>query len=281
MGDRSRQGERGSTSLRVQILLALALIVVVFSGFLINQRFQHLQQQVTTLEEQSQEAAKRAWDASEHSQVAAARATKAEQNAQEAAIGRAKAEKASLDAADEAALARQQAQVASQQAQTAREEAANLRERREAEIENMQQALSKIAETERTPLGLVVRLGSDSIRFDFDKAVIRPADREILSRIAGILLASYGFRIQVYGHTDDVGTAQYNQELSERRAEAVHRYFLDAGIDPQIISAQGYGKSSPRVSGTSSEARSRNRRVEIGIVDTVIDYNGEVARSTP
>ncbi|MBI4460982.1 MAG: OmpA family protein [Acidobacteria bacterium] len=145
----------------------------------------------------------------------------------------------------------------------------------------MRSALSRIAETERTALGLVMSLGSDSVRFDFDKAVIRPENRELLSRIAGVLLASYGFRIHVYGHTDDIGTELYNQELSERRAQAVRDYLLHAGIGPDIISIRGYGKSSPRVSGTSPEARARNRRVEIGIVDTVIGYQGEAARWTP
>ena len=60
---------------------------------------------------------------------------------------------------------------------------------------------------------------------------------------------------------------------------AVRDYLVEAGIDPEIISSRGYGKSSPRVTGTSKEARSTNRRVEIGIIDTVIDYQGIVANS--
>ena len=79
----------------------------------------------------------------------------------------------------------------------------------------------------------------------------------------------------VYGHTDDVGSEAYNQTLSEQRANSVRDYLAEAGIDPAIISTEGYGKSSPRVAGTSAEARAKNRRVEIGIVDVTIDYNGE------
>ncbi len=117
-----------------------------------------------------------------------------------------------------------------------------------------------------------MNLGSDAIEFDFDKASLRPENRELLSRIAGVLLTSKGYRIQIYGHTDDVGTATYNQVLSERRAGAVSDYLVETGIDPNIVSIKGFGKSNPLVAGTSAKARAKNRRVEIGVIDTVVDY---------
>lgn len=269
------------------VVAIIAVTVAAAGGYLLKRHYDDLHEQVATLQAQLNVAVDRAGMANEQSQAALARATLAERNAQEAAHGRIEAEQASAEAAAHAAdasaqaqQARQQAAVANEQAQAAQRETAELRARRESEIESMRQALSRIAETERTPLGLVMRLGSDSVRFDFDKADIRSDDREILSRIAGVLLASYGFRIQVYGHTDDVGTVQYNQQLSERRAKAVRDYFVDAGIDPDIISSRGYGKSSPRVPGTGNDARARNRRVEIAVIDTVIDYGGEALRTS-
>ncbi|GAB4229184.1 MAG: hypothetical protein Kow00109_00210 [Acidobacteriota bacterium] len=172
--------------------------------------------------------------------------------------------------------ARQAERMAREEVQAMRSELEAFRRAREEEIARLQQALNQIAKTRRTALGLVMNLGSDTINFDFDKAELRPKEREILSRIAGILLTSRGYRIQIWGHTDDIGSDEYNLELSRRRAEAVRDYFVKAGIDPSVISTKGFGKSRPLVPGTSPEARAKNRRVEIGIVDTLVKYEKPV-----
>jgi outer membrane protein OmpA-like peptidoglycan-associated protein len=78
--------------------------------------------------------------------------------------------------------------------------------------------------------------------------------------------------VSVNGHTDDVGTDEYNQKLSERRAEAVRRYLLDAGVPPEIMTVTGWGKRKPRVDGASEAARAKNRRVELGIVNSRVSY---------
>ena len=176
---------------------------------------------------------------------------------------------------------REAAREARAEARRQGEVAARLRRQREAELDRMSEALGRIAETDRTPMGMVVQLSDDSFLFDFDSAGLRPENREILSRIAGVLLASYGYKVYVYGHTDDRGSVAYNQGLSARRARAVHEYLSGAGVPETIIESKGFGKSSPRVAGTSSEARQKNRRVEIGIVDTVVEYGGEIARPEP
>jgi OOP family OmpA-OmpF porin len=85
-------------------------------------------------------------------------------------------------------------------------------------------------------------------------------------------MTATGYRLQIYGHTDDIGSAEYNQDLSERRALTVRDYFVEAGIDPSIITTKGFGKTNPIVPGNSNEARSKNRRVEIGIIDTLVNY---------
>jgi outer membrane protein OmpA-like peptidoglycan-associated protein len=76
----------------------------------------------------------------------------------------------------------------------------------------------------------------------------------------------------VNGHTDDVGTAAYNQTLSERRAAAVRDYLVQAGLSPENLSVTGHGKSLPLVAGNSDAARAKNRRVELAIANTQIRY---------
>lgn len=208
----------------------------------------------------------------ENAAAAREQAGRAEQLAGEAAVGRAAAEEEARRAAEAAARA-------NQELAQGREELDTMRKRRQEELDRMQEALSKIAPTRRTASGMVIELTNESFYFDFDKAALRSENREILSRIAGILLASKGYRLFIYGHTDDVGTQQYNQGLSERRAESVMKYLSAAGIPENMMQVQGFGKSSPRVNATTSTARQKNRRVEIGVVDTIIHYQGPVAQA--
>ena len=93
--------------------------------------------------------------------------------------------------------------------------------------------------------------------------------------MAGILLTSKDYTVSVNGYTDDVGSDEYNQKLSERRAQAVRDYLVEAGIPAEILSVTGHGKSLPLVKGTSEEARAKNRRVELGIASARIRYGPE------
>ncbi len=248
------------------IILALALFVTVVYLFV---QLGRLEQQVRGLGEQVEDSTKEVAAVAERSEEALIRASQAEENALAAARERDLAERARAEF-------ERIAESAKQEAQLAREEGDHVRKQREAELERIEKALSQIAETRRTALGLIMNLGSDTLRFGFDKATLRPENRELLSRIAGVLLASKGYRIDVYGHTDNIGTEQYNMGLSQRRAQAVRNYLIESGIDPEIITTEGYGKSSPREPGTSPEARARNRRVEIAVVDSVIKMVGPV-----
>ncbi len=183
-----------------------------------------------------------------------------------------------LTARERAEFARQQAEMEAQRARErealSREELAALEKRRKEELDRMQEALSRIAPTRRTASGMVVELANDSFHFDFDKAELRPQNREILSRIAGVLLASQGYRLFIYGHTDDTGSEEYNQNLSERRARSVADYLAAAGLPAGIMQVQGFGKSNPRAANDTAAGRQRNRRVEIGVVDSIIHYEG-------
>jgi len=257
------------------VLTVVFLLVAAGLGYLglrVLDRLDAIEGQVTTLGEEASRAATASTEALEQ-------ARRAEESARAAADGRELAEKDTLRAQETAAKAEAEATTAQEHARSAREEAdaakaeaERVRQEAEAELSRLEEALSKVVETRRTALGLVLNLGEDSIKFDFDKADLKPKDRELLSRIAGILLTSSDYTVSVNGHTDDVGTEDYNQKLSERRAEVVHRYLIEAGVPSEIMTAAGWGKTKPRVEGTSDEARAKNRRVELGIVNSRVNY---------
>ena len=211
-------------------------------------------------------------DAAALAAQASDRATAAETAARTAAELRQAAEAATARAREEADTARQEATTAKETAVSVQAEAQQIRKRAEAEVGRLEEALGQVAETRRTALGLVMNLGGDHLKFEFDKAELRPQDKELLSRIAGILLTSHDYTISVNGHTDDVGSDAYNRQLSERRAQAVRDYLVKAGLPEDILSVEGHGKALPLVRGSSDKARAQNRRVELGIVNTQIRY---------
>jgi outer membrane protein OmpA-like peptidoglycan-associated protein len=258
---------------------AIALSLVLGCVYLITVR--RLEREVAQLNQQTQDLSRLIERAQEQSQTFAQQASQAAANAQAAAQQRDVAKQEQSNSEAQAQLARQQAaanqqkaEQATQQAEQATQQAEQYRQERETELAQLQQALGQIAETHRTALGLVMTLDSKSIRFDFDKAIIKPEYRDTLNRIAGILMTLKGYSIAVYGYTDDVGTQEYNLQLSQRRAEAVRDFLVQTGISAATITrAKGFGKDDPRAQGNSEQARAANRRVEIGIVDSKIITN--------
>jgi outer membrane protein OmpA-like peptidoglycan-associated protein len=270
-GDRPRTGRDGWVVLLATLLVVL-VAAVTFLGYQAWRRAVAIEAQLASLSVRVDES-------SALSRQAMERATAAEASARAAAEGRLQAEaqtgqaEAEADAArQEAASARETAGQAQAEADRARAEAERIRTQAEAELNRLEKALSQVAETRRTALGLVMNLNSDYLKFDFDKADLHQEDKELLSRVAGILLSSPDYTVSVNGHTDDVGTDEYNQKLSERRAQAVRDYLVKAGLSPDILSVTGHGKKQPLVPGTSEAARAKNRRVELGIVNTRILY---------
>jgi outer membrane protein OmpA-like peptidoglycan-associated protein len=255
-------------------VIAIALSLVLAFVYLIS--FRRLEREVARLRQQTQDFSRVVVRAQEQSQTLAEQASQAAANAQAAAQQRDLAKQEQSNSEAQAQLARQQAAAEQQRADQATQQAEAYRQEREAQLAQVQQALGQIAETHRTATGLVMTLDSKSIRFDFDKANIKSEYRDILNRIAGVLMTLKGYSIAVYGYTDDTGTQAYNLQLSQRRAEAVRDFLVQTGISPTIMSTKGFGKSDPRVSGDSEQARAANRRVEIGIVDSKIITNGSL-----
>jgi outer membrane protein OmpA-like peptidoglycan-associated protein len=254
-----------AVALAAAVLLLFLLGAAGYLGYEVIRRADAVERQMATLTAQSAQTAALSRQAME-------RAAQAEAAARAAAEGRQVAEAQTAEARGEADAARQEATTARQTAARAQAEAEAIRKKAEAEVSRLETALGQVAETRRTALGLVMNLGSDYLKFEFDRDELRPEDRELLSRIAGILLTSQDYTVSVNGHTDDVGSAEYNQKLSERRAQTVRDYLVKAGLPADIVSVTGHGKSLPLVRGTSDAARAKNRRVELGIAYSNIRY---------
>ncbi len=90
-----------------------------------------------------------------------------------------------------------------------------------------------------------------------------PGARERLAKVSGIVLAYPTLHVAVEGHTDSIGSDDYNQQLSERRAQAVRDYFVQQGINSAAVEARGYGKTEPIATNDTPEGRQQNRRVEL------------------
>jgi outer membrane protein OmpA-like peptidoglycan-associated protein len=250
------------------VLAVIALGVTLALGFWLLRSVRRLNGRIARLSQQTEQLNRRVGAVEQQSQVLAQQASQAAASAKAAAQQRDEAKQSEENSAAQAQSAMQAAATAQQQANQATQKAEEYRKQREEELQQLQQVLGQIAETHRTALGLVMTLGEKSVRFDFDKAEIKPQYRDILNRIAGVLMTLKQYSIYVYGYTDDVGTKEYNLKLSARRAQAVRNSLIQTGIKPGMITTKGFGKSDPRVKGETPEARSANRRVEIGIVDS-------------
>jgi len=209
-----------------------------------------------------------------------AQAAEAERQAQTEAAARRTAEaerkRAQLEAAnaqsaaEQAKLQEQQAQAnaaadAERQAEEAKRQRAELREQ-------LRKQFSTILETRETARGLILNM--PNVLFEFDKADLKPEAREKLAKISGILLTYPELKIEADGHTDAIGTDEYNQKLSEARAESVRSYLAQEGVPADHLTSRGFGKTRPISTNTTAEGRQRNRRVELLVSGDTIASTG-------
>lgn len=115
--------------------------------------------------------------------------------------------------------------------------------------------------------GDTLRLQAPSnITFDTNRADVRPQFQPVLDQLAGSINQYPGTVVQIEGHTDSVGSAAYNQTLSENRAQSVRSYLIQRGVVSNRIEALGYGLTRPIADNATAEGRAQNRRVEVLIV---------------
>ncbi len=101
------------------------------------------------------------------------------------------------------------------------------------------------------------------VLFDFDSAEIKSDAHPMLNEAVGILKKNPAIKVEVDGHTDNVGPAAYNMKLSERRANSIMEYFVDNGVEAERLTIKGLGLTKPAVSNDTKEGRAKNRRVEL------------------
>jgi outer membrane protein OmpA-like peptidoglycan-associated protein len=136
---------------------------------------------------------------------------------------------------------------------------------------------NRILPTTDTPRGLKVNMAD--VLFAFGKYDLRPAAREALARLSGIVVSHPGLKLAVEGYTDSIGSDEVNQTLSEKRASTVRDYLVQQGVDHNSVTAEGFGKSNPVASNDTNEGRQQNRRVEIIISGEVIGT--QIGGATP
>jgi len=125
-----------------------------------------------------------------------------------------------------------------------------------------------ILQTRDTARGLIVNMSD--VLFDTAKFSLRPEAREKLAKVAGIVSGHPGLRLDVEGHTDNVGGDSYNQELSEQRGSAVRDYLTQQGMQQGSVTTKGFGKTQPIATNDTPAGRQQNRRVELVISGEVI-----------
>jgi len=224
-------------------------------------------------------AAERATQTAAAGQLAAERGRAADADAARAAAdaARAAADSARVAAADAARATADTARLAAEKAAAdaeaarvaaaaqadgaARNAAAQSEQEKTALRERLRTQLNVILDTRETARGLIVNLSD--VLFDTGSATLKPGAREKLSRISGILASHQGLRVEVEGHTDNVGAEDYNQQLSERRGASVRTYRVQQGIASGTIGTTGLGEGTPVATNGTAAGRQQNRRVEL------------------
>jgi outer membrane protein OmpA-like peptidoglycan-associated protein len=221
-----------------------------------------LEQQQRIAAEQARQQAEAAKTQAEQERLAAERAKA------EAEAARLAAEQAQQEALKQQQLLAQQAAQAQQAADQAERARLSAEEDRLRLREQLRQQFNMILETRESARGLIVNMSD--VLFDFGKYTLKPGAREKLAKISGIILAHPGLNIEVEGHTDSVGSDEFNQKLSEQRAMAVRDYLVTQGIQPTSVTARGFGEARPVASNDNAAGRQQNRRVELVVSGGII-----------
>lgn len=106
----------------------------------------------------------------------------------------------------------------------------------------------------------------DDVHFETGKAVLKASSFAVLNELAEALMAKPELKIEIAGHTDNVGDDAFNQQLSEKRASAVVDFLVKKGIEANRLKAEGYGENQPIADNLSEAGRSQNRRTEARII---------------
>ena len=223
---------------------------------------------IDTLRKQAAERARNMEMAKNEAQdQAAASAAQAAASQAQATAAQQQSEQARLDA-ERARLAKEQADAerakAEADAAAARASAAEANKQVEDANqvrEKLRLQLNSVLQTSESARGLIVNMSD--VLFDTGKYTLKQGTQVSLAKVAGILQAYPGLKMQVEGYTDSTGSDAMNQKLSENRANAVKDFLIAQGVQPTNITSAGYGKSNPVADNGTAAGRSQNRRVNL------------------
>jgi outer membrane protein OmpA-like peptidoglycan-associated protein len=226
-------------------------------------------------QKRTEEARVRAESEAQRAEQARLEAERQSQQRQQAEEAQRRAELAAKQAeqAHQQALAQQQ-QLAqqTQQAQLQAQQAEQARQQAERQVQETRQRLltqlNSVLQTRESARGLIVNM--NDVLFDTGKATLKPAARERLAKVAGIVMAYPDLKLQVEGFTDSVGGEAYNQRLSEQRADSVKAFLVNQGVPDANVMARGFGKSEPIATNETATGRQLNRRVELVVSGSAI-----------
>ena len=210
-------------------------------------------------DEARQRAAEEAAKQQAAASALAAQQAQQQQQQAEAQAAAAQQQQQQAEAAAEAARAEQAKAQAAQQA--AEQAEAQARQAAEQMREKLREQLNQVLNTQESARGLIVNMSD--VLFALNKYDLKTDAQIKLAKVSGILLTYPNLKLQVEGYTDNTGSPQYNQQLSEKRAEAVQSFLISQGVFPGNISAQGLGEADPVADNSTSAGRAKNRRVEL------------------
>jgi outer membrane protein OmpA-like peptidoglycan-associated protein len=228
-----------------------------------------------TAKNAAEQSARESQAAAAQSSAAAAQsqadAQKAKAEAEEQAAQRAKADAATAAAEASAQSARDAQKTAEAGTLLATQQADQAREK-------LKDQLNQVLQTKETARGLIINMSD--VLFDFNKFTLKPEAREKLAKVSGILLAYPNLKLQVEGYTDNIGSDEYNQKLSEQRADGVRDYLVSQSVQDGNITAKGFGKNSPVADNSAASGRAENRRVELVVSGAAIGVQQETPAGT-
>jgi outer membrane protein OmpA-like peptidoglycan-associated protein len=203
----------------------------------------------------------------------------AESDRAKAEEARRQAEQAQREAEQARAEALAQKQAAQADSEKARQDAQRAEQDKEQTRARLMAQLNQVLETRESARGLIVSM--PDVLFDFNRYTLKSEARERLAKVSGILMAYPGLNVKVEGHTDNIGSLDYNQKLSDQRAETVRGFMVSQGVAPDIITAQGFGMNQPVAPNDTAGGRSKNRRVELVVNGSAIgDQAGAAGSAT-
>lgn len=157
--------------------------------------------------------------------------------------------------------AEQQAQSSQQQLQQTQQQLQQAQTDKEQMRQRLLAQLNQVLQTKDSARGLIVNM--PDVLFNLNSASLKTDARERLAKVAGILIAYPDIHVEVDGYTDNTGTLDFNQQLSQQRADTVRSYLVQQGVPSASIDSKGFGPNDPVASNDTPQGRQQNRRVDL------------------